>query len=36
MLPHSDYYSLVWDCMSGYLSDKLITNITKSRYQSNY
>ena len=23
ILPHSDYCSPVWDCMSGYLSDKL-------------
>ena len=22
ILPHFDYYSPVWDCMSGYLSDK--------------
>ena len=35
ILPHFDYCSPVWDCISGYLSDKL-RKITKSGCQSNY
>ena len=38
MLPHFDYYSLVWDCVRGYLSDKLQNRtarvITKSSFDT--
>ena len=32
ILPHFDYRSPVWDCMSGYLSDKL-QKIQKKNYK---